>query len=104
MQIMDAAHVRVCDALRVADLLLEATRRPRPVGDAAQDGLQRHLPVHQLIVGLVHLAHAAATDEALDSIARVDERADRERGAEPSYIYLFVVAAARSVVDGITTF
>jgi hypothetical protein len=62
--------VRVLQSGRVPDLLQEALDGPRAVDQFFVDDLQDLGPVHQQVVGEVHLAHPALAETALDPIVR----------------------------------
>ena len=72
-EIEGAADVRVGDLPGELDLPLEALEHPRLVGDGGTDGLQGHRFSQVQVLGLVHLAHAAAPQQADDAVAAGDE-------------------------------
>src|SRR5262249_46316417 len=74
----DAAYVRVRDLPCQVDLALEALGGLLVESDLGADRLQGHAPAQLDVLGLVHLAHAAAGHEAQDLVAVGDQLAGAE--------------------------
>src|SRR5690606_25212381 len=70
--VVDLEDVIVADAPRRAGLTLEANDA-RLLLDAGQERLDRDAAIDQLVVALVHGAHAALPEEADDAVLPVEE-------------------------------
>ena len=79
-EVEDAADVGVGDPAGQIHLLFQAARGQRVVGDRRGDRLDRDVRAQHLVLGLVHLAHAAAGDEANDAVPPGQLVAGREPG------------------------
>ena len=69
--------VRVIDVRRCHRLTLEAGDDLRLARHLGVEHLDRHALAHERVLGLVHRAHAAFTEEALDPVALADHGADQ---------------------------
>ena len=76
--VVHAADVLVGDLARDAHLVVELREARGIGGDGLGQELQRHGLVEAQVVGAVHLAHAAASEQADDAVAVVDDGAGRE--------------------------
>src|SRR5439155_16377790 len=76
-EIVRAEYVRVRDAARQSDLLLEPIEQSRVGGkDLAPKGLDRDEVVELAVVRLVDDPHASLAQDRLDVVAAGEERAD----------------------------
>ena len=80
--VLELAEVRRRDDVRMIDVRrchrfpLEARDDLRLAGHLRVEHLDRHALAHERVLGLVHRAHAALTEEALDLVAIADRAAD----------------------------
>jgi hypothetical protein len=66
---VDRDDVRVLQARGQPRFPLQARAKVRVVHETGRQHLERHVAAEAIIVGAVHLAHAAAADQRLDAIA-----------------------------------
>jgi hypothetical protein len=75
-----AADCGCHDNARQADLGVEQLEAPARVPQRPRQELERDRRPEREVLGAVHLAHAAATDQLHDAITRRQDRARRELG------------------------
>ena len=76
--VVDAAHVRMGHLARDADLVMQARQTVRAVGHVFGQELESHRLTELEILGPIHVAHAAAPEEADDPVAAGEHRAGNE--------------------------